>query len=342
MAAEAANDKTWSGGRARWLVPALLLALAAVLLLSLGVGPARLSVARLVAALQQGGDPAARLILFELRAPRTLLGALVGAILGLSGAALQGYLRNPLADPGVLGTSNMAAAGAVLAFYSGLAAAHPLLLPALAVAGAIGGLLLLLPLAGGERAPEAALVLAGIALSTLAGAAISLGLALAPNPFAAMDLLNWLMGSLENRSWLHVWLALPPIVLAAAALLSCGPMLDALVLGADGARSLGFDLTAGGRRLIAAVALGVGGAVAVSGAIGFVGLIVPHLLRPWTDRSPSALLLPSLLGGAVLLVLADVAVRLIPALVELRLGIVTALAGVPVFVAQLKRVRGQW
>jgi iron complex transport system permease protein len=318
---------------------------AAALLLAVGsllTGPTRFGSGEIAAILAGGGDPVLRAVLLELRLPRALLGLLVGGMLGLGGAVLQGYLRNPLAEPSVLGTSNVAALGAVIALYFGLAQAHPLALPLLAVAGALLGLAPLLLLAGRAESPLS-LILAGIAVGTLGGAGISLALNLAPNPFAAMEIMSWLMGSLEDRSFEHFWLALPCIAIGAALLLWNARALDALTLGEDAARTLGVDLRALRWRLLAGVAIGVGGAVAVSGAIGFVGLIVPHLLRPLTDRSPSALLLPSALGGAALLSAADIAVRLIPtADSELRLGVLTSLLGVPVFLYHLVRERRLW
>ena len=202
-------------------------------------------------------------------------------------------------------------------------------------------LALLFLLAGRSDSPLT-LILAGIAVATFAGAGISLALNLSPNPFAGMEVMVWLMGSLEDRSFDHVLIALPCIAVGMALLLWDGRALDALTLGEDGAAALGTDLARTRLRLLLGVAIGVGGAVAVSGAIGFVGLIVPHLVRPFTDRSPSAILIPSALGGAVLLTLSDVLVRVIPATTELRLGVVTAFLGVPVFLFHLMRERRLW
>jgi len=314
-------------------------ALAAIL--SLMVGTASLPPARLLAAVLGVDDPTARIILFELRLPRALLGLCVGAMLGAAGAALQGYLRNPLAEPSVLGASSAAALGAVIALYFGLAALHPILLPICAIGATLIALAALFAFAGRSESPLT-LILAGIAISTLAGAGISLALNLSPNPFAAMEITSWLLGSLEDRSFTHVWIAMPCIAIGLALLLWNGRALDALTLGEDAASSLGINLFALRTRLLLGVAVGVGGAVAVSGSIGFVGLIVPHLIRPLTDRTPGAVLLPSALGGAALLMLADVAVRLIPASNELRLGVVTAFLGVPVFLVHLLRERRLW
>ena len=313
----------------RWsLIAALSLLTLVAAIASLLFGAVDLSVARLVAAATGDGDKVASIILFDLRLPRTVLALAVGAMLGLAGAALQGYLRNPLAEPSVLGTSNAAALGGVGAIYFGLADIHPIVLPLLATGGALVSLALLVALAGRAESPLT-LILAGIAVGTLAVAGTSLALNLSPNPFAAMEIMTWLLGSLENRSFDHVWIALPCVAIGSAMLLWNGRALDALTLGEDAAQALG-------------TAIGVGGAVAVAGAIGFVGLIVPHLIRPLTDRSPSAILLPSAIGGAALLTLADLGVRIIPSTNELKLGVVTAFLGVPVFLIHLMRERRLW
>jgi iron complex transport system permease protein len=321
----------------------LVLAIAALACasLSLGIGPAHLGWARTLAVLTGGGDPIADTIVWQLRLPRALLALMIGAMLGGAGAALQGYLRNPLADPGVVGTSSTAALGAVLALYYGYAAISPLTLPLFAIAGAIVGLVPLLLLGARSEGPLA-LILAGVAITTAAGAGISLALNFAPNPFAAIEIMTWLMGSLADRSMLHVWLALPCIAVGIGLILLESRALDALTLGEEGATALGVNLGRTRALLLIAVAIGVGGAVAVSGAIGFVGLVVPHLLRRFTDRRPSRLLVPSMLGGAALLAAADALVRLSPTLEEPRLGVVTALIGVPVFLHQLIRARRQW
>jgi iron complex transport system permease protein len=325
----------------RWLWPVLILAVLAAILLGIGVGSASIPPARAWAALAGRGDPVERAILIELRLPRVILGLAVGAMLGLGGAALQGYLRNPLAEPSVLGASNGAALGAVVALYFGLAEWHPVALPIVAILGALAALGLLFVLAGRSES-ALTLILAGIAVATLAGAGISLALNLSPNPFAAMEIMTWLLGSLEDRSFKHVALALPCVAVGMLLLAGQGRALDALTLGEDGAAALGIDLRGTRARLLLGTAIGVGGAVAVSGAIGFVGLIVPHLVRPLTDRSPSAVLWPSAVAGAALLTLADVAVRVIPSTNELKLGVVTAFLGVPVFLVHLMRERRLW
>lgn len=310
-------------------------------LLSLATGAVPIGWLRILAVLAGEGDGIARTILVELRLPRTLLGLGVGAMLGAAGAALQGYLRNPLAEPSVLGTSNMAALGAVAALYFGLSNWNPVMLPLLSITGALVSLLLLAALAGRSES-ALTLILAGIAVGTMAIAGISLSLNLSPNPFAAMEIMTWLLGSLEDRSFRHVAIALPCIAMGLALLLWDGRALDALTLGEDGASALGIDLRRTRNRLLLGVAIGVGGAVAVSGSIGFIGLIVPHLVRPLTDRSPSAILLPSAIAGAALLTFADVVVRVIPTTAELKLGVVTAFLGVPIFLHHLMRARRLW
>lgn len=310
----------------------------AMAIASLTVGPAPIKAGDALASLLGGGDDIVRSVVMQIRLPRLILSLAVGAMLALSGAALQGYLRNPLADPSVLGTSGMAALGAVIALYFGLAAAVPAALPAMAVIFALIGFSMVLGLSRKAESPLS-LILAGIAVGTLSGAAISLALNLSSNPFAGMEITVWLLGSLEDRSMTHVAMALPVMAAGAALLLWNGRALDALTLGEEAAKALGYDLGRVRLRVLAGVALGVGGAVAVSGAIGFVGLVVPHIVRMTGMASPSRVLLPSALAGATLLTAADVLVRIVPASTELRLGVVTALLGVPFFLHLLVGTR---
>jgi len=277
------------------------------------------------------GDETANLILIELRLPRVLLGFVVGAALGLSGAALQGYFRNPLADPGVIGISASAGAGAVAALYFGFATLSALVLPVMAIAGAaIGGIALLL--IAGRGATATTLILSGVAVGALANAIVALAMNFSPNPWALSEIAYWLMGSLRNSSWTDVRLALPLIAMGLALNMSTARDLDSLSIGEDGARALGVNLRALQFRLIAGTALAVGAAVSVAGAIGFVGLVVPHLLRPLVQNEPSRLLLPSALGGGALLMTADAATRLVSGDgMPLYLGVMTAILGVPFF-----------
>ena len=283
-------------------------------------------------------DPAIALaILIELRLPRTILALAIGASLGLTGAALQGMLRNPLASPDVLGPSAGAAFGAVVAVYW-IGAAGSLGLAAGGIAGALASLAALRLLARGG-ASAATLILAGVAIAALAGALTNLALSLAPSPFALYDVLFWLLGSLADRSLVHVAIALPPILLGAALVLSATRNLDALALGDEVAASLGVDVPQLRRRIVIGTGLAVGGGVAVAGAIGFVGLVVPHLIRLSVDHRPAATVPLSALGGAALLTAADLAVRLPFAGKDLKLGVLTALIGAPFFLWLVIRQR---
>ena len=280
----------------------------------------------------------ATVILVELRLPRAILALVVGTGLGAAGAAMQGYLRNPLADPGLFGIAPGAALGAVLSFWTGYAVA-PFALPVFALIGA-GGAMALLALIAGRQGGIALFTLAGLMIASLAGALMSLAISLAPSPFAMSEIVIWLMGSLADRSWREVWIAAPLTFLGLAALLAAGRSLDALTLGEAAARSLGVEPRTLQWLLIAGVGLTVGAGVAVAGIIGFVGLIVPHLVRPLTDRRPSSLMLPSALAGALLVLLADVLCRILPlAGGELRLGIALSLIGAPFFLHLLLKMR---
>jgi len=275
------------------------------------------------------------LILTRLRLPRTVLAALVGGGLGLAGAVLQGALRNPLADPGLLGITGTAGLGSVVVFYWGLAQGFPPALPAGGLAGAAVGALALLGFAG-RAASGPALILAGVAVSALSAALLALALTLAPNPFALAEITFWLLGGLQDRTLLHVALAAPPILLGMAVLLRLGPALDALSLGEDTAASLGIPIGRTLRLAALGTALTAGAAAAVAGGIGFVGLVVPHLLRPLLGEQPGALLPASVLTGAILLTSADMLVRVAPLLLPLSqtlpLGVLTALLGAPFLV----------
>lgn len=315
----------------RW-APSLALAgfAAAAFALSLALGPDGLGI--------PGGPEAARTILVEVRLPRAILGLLVGGALGLSGAVLQGYLRNPLAEPGILGISAGAALGAVIAIHSGLAGVAAMALPLAGLSGAAVATLLLVALAG-ARSASVTLILAGVAISSLAAALTSLALNLAPNPFAVSEMLYWLMGSLTDRSLVHVWLSTPVIALGLALLLATARDLDALTLGEEAAENLGVEPQRLRWQVVAGVSLAVGAATAVSGAISFVGLVIPHLLRPFVGSSPGRLLLPSLFGGAALVLLSDIGLRLLSPLGDVRLGVATALIGAPFFLWLVVKAR---
>ncbi len=282
------------------------------------------------------GDPR-WLIVLELRLPRTLLAAIVGAGLGCSGAAMQGYLRNPLADPGLFGVSAGAALGAVVSLYFGYAASA-WLLPGFALTGAAATMAILALLVG-RSGSVMVFTLAGVILSSIAGSMTALAISLAPSPFVTAQIVTWLMGALTDRSWADVWLALPLVGAGLMLLALTARMLDALTLGESVARSMGVDPARLQLLVVAGVALCVGATVATAGIIGFVGLIVPHLVRPFVGHRPSAILLPSALGGAVLLLLADSLVRAVPTVSEVRLGIAMSMLGGPFFLALLVRMR---
>ena len=312
------------------LIVALALAGLALAVVSLALGPVSLSPRAVVEGLFGSGDPVDVLIVRELRLPRTLLAIMIGATLALTGAALQGLMRNPLAAPDVLGAPGAAAFGAVLAISTGLADALSFTLPLAAVGMALISVATLLVVAGAQ-AGLATLLLAGLALSSLAGALISLTLNLAPSLYAALEITFWLLGSLEDRSFRHVAIAAPFMLLAAILLLGSRGALSALTLGEDVARSSGIDLQRLHWTTLIGVAAGTGACVAVAGVIGFVGLVVPHLIRPLVGHDPARVHVPAMLAGADLLLAADCAVRLVPANSELHIGVLTALIGVPFF-----------
>jgi iron complex transport system permease protein len=277
------------------------------------------------------------MIVMELRLPRACLGAMVGAALGMSGAAMQGYLRNPLADPGLFGVSSSSALGAVTSLYFGYAVS-PFLLPIFALIGAGLGMAAL-ALLSGRSGSLILFTLAGVILSSLTGSLTSLMISLAPTPFATSEIITWLMGALMDRSWDDVKLALPLMAAGMTTLMITGRSLDALTLGENTARSLGVNMTRLQWLIVIGVGLCVGSSVAVAGIIGFVGLVVPHLVRPLVEHRPSALLVPSALAGALLVVLADCFVRILPSASELRLGIAMAVLGAPFFMFLLFKMR---
>ena len=327
------RSRRGAGASAALAILAVALAVA-----SLGIGPVRLAPGTVVAALLGQGDEAARLIVREIRLPRAVLSLAIGGILGLSGAALQGLLRNPLAAPSLFGAPQAAAFGAVATLSLGLADALSYALPLAAIAGAFLSVFLLLAVAGRE-AGLVLLILAGLAISSLAGAATALAMNLAPNPFAALEIAFWLLGSLEDRSFRHVAMALPFILFGGALLLSERASFRALTLGEEAAQSLGVEVGRLRLVVIVGVALGVGASVAVAGTIGFIGLVAPHLVRPLVGSDPARLLVPSGLAGACLLTAADIAVRIIPSTTDIKVGVLTAIIGVPFFLTLIVRER---
>jgi iron complex transport system permease protein len=277
------------------------------------------------------------MIMREVRLPRTLLAAMVGMSLGLAGATLQGFLRNPLVDPGVIGVTSSASLGAVLAFYTGFSLAFPLALPLMGIAGALLCVLLLQGLAG--RGGVLTLILAGVAVAAVCAALMSLVLNLSPNPYASAEIMFWLMGSVTDRSIDHVLLASPFMAVGWVMLAASARSLDALSLGEESASSLGVNLGRTRALVITGTAVSVGAGTAVTGGIGFIGLVVPHLLRPLVGHTPSRLLLASALGGGSLLLAADILVRIINVGSELKLGVVTAIIGAPFFLWLILKAR---
>ncbi len=327
-----------SGVSQKLLFTGLGLIVGLLTLASLLIGPAGFSMADSLSALFGGTGDAVSLVMQEIRLPRALLAIMVGISLGLSGAALQGYLRNPLAEPGLIGVSSSAALGAVVTLQTGLAAQMMFALPFFGLFGAGVAVVLLLLLAG-PRGGSLTLILAGIAISALAAALTSLVLNLSPNPFATSEIVFWMLGSLADRSFSHITIALPFMALGWILILSTSRGLDALILGEDAAASLGINLTRLRWVLVLGVAACTGAATSVVGAIGFVGLVVPHILRLFVGARPSRLLPASALGGAALVLAADIAARIILPDRDLKLGVVMAIIGAPVFLHLIYRTR---
>lgn len=321
----------------------LNLGLAAAILLALVVavlfGETALSAAQYGQALAEPASGPGE-VLWQVRAPRAVCALMVGAALGLAGAVLQGLLRNPLADPGVLGVSATAALGAAGAIVLGAAAIPGLVESAALVGAALAGLLLV-AIAARVRAPEA-LILFGVALSSFAGALTALIFNLSPSPIASAEVMNWLLGSVQNRSWIDVAWVAPALVVAAVFAAGASPGLRMLTLGEEAARASGLSM--GRMRVLALIASAVaaGAAVAVAGVIGFVGLAAPHLVRAAVRGDPGRLLWPSALAGGLMLVLADLAARLMPTDQELKLGVFTALVGAPLFALIAWRAAREW
>ena len=318
------------------ILAAIVIVLGAV---SLMIGPVLLGPLDIARAFAGTGPEIDQIVVLEIRLPRTLLAAAIGATLGLSGAAIQGLVRNPLASPSLLGTSQAAALGAVTALAIGFGGALSYALPLAAIASSFVSALVLIAVTRNDFRPLS-LILAGLALSSLFSALISLALNLAPNPFSALEIAFWLLGSLADRSFDHLWLSLPFMAASWLLLWAQGRGLKALTLGEDTARSLGVNLGRLRVLVISGISIGVGAAVAVPGVVGFVGLVVPHLMRPLVGHDPARLAGPSALAGAALLLAADSAVKLIPTTgQEIRLGVLTDLIGVPFFLYLIVRER---
>ncbi len=316
---------------ARWLTPGLVAASVIAILAACLLGSTPLAAERVLAALFGGAEAGDRLVVWSIRLPRALAAFLVGAALGLSGAALQGLLRNPLAEPGVLGVSATASLAATFSLYYGLVSLSAWILPLAAIAGALAATTLLAVAAIRTRS-VVTLILIGVGLSSFAGALMSLLMNLAPNPFSLSDMINWMLGSVANRSFDEITLALPFMGAGAAILLATRRGLSALTLGEEAASGVGLNLRNQRIFTVLGAGLATGASVALAGAIGFVGIVAPHLIRPLVSHEPARSLIPSALLAGLILVIADIGVRIIPTDNELKLGVVAALIGAPFFV----------
>jgi iron complex transport system permease protein len=320
----------------RALIGSLSLGLFVVFCTALMVGPIDINLWQAIGADQDSSMEA--LILFEIRLPRALLALVVGATLGLGGAALQGLLRNPLAEPGIIGVSNFAALGAVVVFYYGWSQAAWFALPLGGLVGALLSVVIIFMLVGSSRS-IVTLILAGVAINAIGGALIALVLNFAPSPYAMQEILFWLLGSVANHSINDLLIALPFMAVGWVMVLSSGRFLNALTLGEETAQSMGFDVSRYRWVLVLGVAASVGAAVSVAGNIGFIGLVVPHLMRPLVGYEPRRLLVSSALGGAILLLVADIAVQMLSTAGEIKLGVITALVGGPFFLFLILKSR---
>lgn len=313
------------------LTPALIAASLAAMVLAVLLGTSPLSPGQTLSGLILTGSDAARVIVWEIRLPRALAAFATGAALGASGAALQGLLRNPLADPGVLGVSASAALGAVIAIYFGFSAISAFAAPVLAIVFALAATAVL-ALAGAGRVSPVQLILTGVGLSSFAGALTALAINLAPNPFALSDLITWMLGSVANRSAVDLAFAAPFWIAGAILVAIAAPGLRAMTLGETTAATLGVDIARTRLLVVTGAALLTGASVAIAGVIGFVGIVAPHLIRPFVNHDPSRIILPGALLAGLILLLADTALRIAPLQQELRLGVAAALIGAPAFI----------
>jgi len=313
------------------LMPTLIAASVLAILSACLLGSTALPADRLLAALFGGAEAGDRLVVWQIRLPRAIAAYIVGAALDISGAALQGLLRNPLAEPGVLGVSASASLMATFALYYGIASITPWAVPIAAIIGALTATALI-TIAALRTQSVVTLILIGVGLSSFAGAAMSLLMNLAPNPFSLSDMINWMLGSVANRSFDEITLAAPFILAGGATLFATRRGLSALTLGEEAAAGIGLNLRRQQIFTVVGAGLATGGAVALAGAIGFVGIVAPHIIRPFVGHDPARSLVPSALFSGLILVVADIFVRLMPTSAELKLGVVAALIGAPAFV----------
>ncbi|WP_438994252.1 FecCD family ABC transporter permease [Pseudemcibacter sp.] len=316
----------------------LIIALILTAIASLMIGRTPLDVSEILYGFVGPANDPISIIVIELRLPRVLLGILIGATLGISGAALQGVLRNPLADPGVIGVTASASLGAVIAIHSGLAIMWPLFIPLFAMAGALIATAILLFVSVRESS-LLMLILVGIGISSLAIAGVSLVMNMAESPMSVRDMVMWMLGSLENRTSTDILLALPFILFGWIMMINVGQGLNALSVGEDTAQSMGINISMLKLRVVIGSAISVGAAVAACGSIGFIGLVVPHMVRGLITNEPGGILIPSALMGGLLLTLADLMTRLPMPGATLQLGVVTSLIGAPAFLYIVYKTR---
>ena len=313
------------------LIGGLIVASALLILAAIMLGSTPLGTRQILQALMGQGSAGDAIVLWDIRLPRAIAAYAVGAALGLSGAALQGLLRNPLAEPGVLGVSASASLFATFTLYFGFSAISSLVLPLAAIAGALVATSFLAVVASRVNS-VVALILIGVGISSFSGALMTLLMNFAPNPFSLSDMINWMMGTVANRSFEDILFAAPFLILGSMLILSSGRDLSAFTLGEEAASGIGVNLTAVRMKIVFGTGFCTGAAVAIAGAVGFVGIVAPHLVRPHVDHEPSATLLPSALLGGVILVAADIFIRVAPTAAALKLGVVAALLGAPIFI----------
>ena len=325
------NQKVMTMTSDRLLNLGLIVACALSLITACFLGSTSMSASRVLAAIFGQGSSGDTLVIWQIRLPRALAALMVGAALGASGAALQGLLRNPLAEPGVLGVSSAAVLGATLSLYYGAAGFSPWVLP---IASILGALLAttIIAIAAIRTQSVVTLILIGVGLSSFAGAAMSLLMNFAPNPFSLADMVNWMLGSVSNRSYREIGFAAPFMAVGLAIIFASRRGLSALTLGEEAASGLGLNLKTQRLAVVIGTGLATGAAVSIAGAIGFVGIVAPHIMRPLVGHDPARSILPSTLLAGLFLVLADIGVRLLPTQSELKLGVVAAIFGAPAFI----------
>ncbi len=279
-------------------------------------------------------------IIWGIRLPRNLAGIGVGAMLGMSGALMQGLLRNPLAEPGLLGVSAGSGLGAALAIVFGLGL-MPFAVEGSALVGAVMVAVILLIFV--QRFPQRqSLILLGVGLSSLCGALMALTFNLSPSPVTTSEMLSWMMGSVQNRSWFDVLICFAGLVVVSGLSLRLGKGLRFLTLGEETARSMGIDMTRLTQVIVIGSSLLAGLSVSVAGVIGFVGLAAPHFVRAFGIKDPYTLIWPSALTGGLMVLVSDGLIRLLPPTADVHLGVLTSLVGAPLFAVLAYKSARSW